>query len=245
MSNFVRTATAVLVASFLFVGSTAQAAVTIALNNPSFESPSLPSGPYSFNWGSGAIPGWTDATPDNNLGGIQNIGPVGASTEVEFPNPLGGAPDGTNAAWLWGGVATGPGGPFPLSTAITQTTAVTVLPGVTYTLQGFYGQPLVAGGLQLPQALSTISILQGGVPIGVFASTGPSVFLGPFTVSAVGQPGGGLLGVELRTTDNYSYFDTIHLESNQVVPEPASVLVWSFIGALSLAVGTWWRRSAC
>jgi hypothetical protein len=209
-------------------------AVAVPLVNPSFESPPLAPGPYSFNSGSGAIPGWTDATPDNNLGGVQNIGHVGSSTEVEFPNPAGGAPDGTQVAWLWGGVGD-VGGPYPLSTSISQTTGVTVVAGTTYTLSGFYGQPLVHGTtLQSPQATSTVSILQGGVPQSVFSSIGPSGLLGPFTFSWTAQTSGGLLGVELETTNNYSYFDTISMTADPPVPEPATIALVG-LGTVALA----------
>lgn len=216
-------------------------AVVVPLANPSFESPPLPPGPYSYNFGPGSIPGWTDPTPDSTLGGVQNLGPVGASTEVEFPNPLGGAPDGTQAAWLWGGVGD-VGGPWPLTTSIRQTTAVPVVAGVTYTLKGFYGQPLIGGtSLQLPQATSSMSILQGGVAQSTFSGFGPSGFLGPFTFSWTAQASGGLLGVELATTDNYSYFDTIELTTD--VPEPASLAAWGAVSAAFIAVGIWRRRT--
>jgi len=203
------------VAGLLLLASSSNAS-PIFVTNFSFET--LPAGGLTFGCGTGcsfsagAIPGWTVS----GTGGQFQPGPPANTSAFNS------VPDGITVAYSNGG-------------DISQTTAATVVAGVTYTL-------MVDVGFRkdFPDP-GTEEILIGGLPAAV--ATGTSLGMvgnwSTFTATYIGTlaDAGKSIGIDLSTSGIQGDWDNVRLSdsaTSNLVPEPASGVLMA-LAALALA----------
>jgi len=223
-----------MLAVLMSMGS-AEAAIQIDVKNHSFELPSL-----------GSPPPWLVAEPDDwyvvGRGGTWNVG-----SHLEDGIPFAEAiPDGSQVAYSNGGM-------------LAQTLDATILADMLYTLDVAVGfrqdiDPVVyqgfppnwsvglysAGDGTLLASLDQTSVI---IPIGYFEEVSLD-FVVPDAAAYLGDD----LQVRLYSSGLQTNFDNVRvtqyersLDTN-VVPEPASLIVWTLLGAACAAVVVIRRR---
>jgi len=195
----------------------AMGAMSIFIENHSFEDPVLADGTYTVN----DIPGWNGAGSFFHAINPSDQHFTGTSEGSSAPSPI----DGFNAAAV-----------NNLARIFYQNLIETVQPNTTYNLT------LLAGHrIGVPFGNASVNLMAGGdILVNSFPSPPEDTFIpvsliyhSPSEGSVIGQP----LRIELRSigTSAQAWFDDVHLFAEEYAPVPEATTVWmAFLLCISL-----------